>query len=205
MSRLPRLILSRLLPAFVLLVLIVLTFVWHWNDRALLWWQEYRTPPEVRAQAVWLPEPMLLPWNYLSLWIGTALMCMTIIGVEMAWRCYRSESTWTTRLTILALEQFFPCLLAGLLITFVFFMYARDQLWMLPGLWAVLFSLGVFASCRLTWPSAFLSARSKLSCSVRSPPRGAGASCVLREPGAGWLLRGGVGCVCGCVERGVVG
>ena len=56
MSRLPRLILSRLLPAFVLLVLLVLTFVWHWNDRALLWWQEYRTPPEVRAQAVWLPD-----------------------------------------------------------------------------------------------------------------------------------------------------
>lgn len=56
MSRLPRLLLSRLIPAFVLLVLIVLTFVWHWNDRAMLWWQEYRTPPEVRAQAVWLPD-----------------------------------------------------------------------------------------------------------------------------------------------------
>lgn len=111
-------------------------------------------------QAVWLPEPTLLPWNYLSLWIGTALMCMSIIGAEMAWRCYRSESTWTTRLTILALEQFCPCLLAGMLITFVFFMYARDQLWMLPGLWAVLFSLGVFASCRLLprpcfWVGAF--------------------------------------------------
>lgn len=56
MSRLPRLILFRLLPAFILLVLLVLTFVWHWNDRALLWWQEYRTPPEVRAQSVWLPD-----------------------------------------------------------------------------------------------------------------------------------------------------
>ena len=56
MSRLPRLVLFRLLPAFVLLVLLVLTFVWHWNDRALLWWQEYRTPPEVRAQSVWLPD-----------------------------------------------------------------------------------------------------------------------------------------------------
>ena len=56
MSRLPRLLLFlRLLPAFILLVLIVLTFAWHWNDRALLWWQEYRTPPEVRAQSVWLP------------------------------------------------------------------------------------------------------------------------------------------------------
>jgi len=56
MPRLPRLLLFRLLPAFVLLVLVVLTFLWHWNDRALLWWQEYRTPPEVRAQAIWLPD-----------------------------------------------------------------------------------------------------------------------------------------------------
>ncbi|KTT03857.1 DNA-binding protein [Pseudomonas oryzihabitans] len=59
MSRLPRLVLFRLLPAFillVLLVLLVLTFVWHWNDRALLWWQESRTPPAVRAQSVWLPD-----------------------------------------------------------------------------------------------------------------------------------------------------
>jgi len=56
MSRLPRLLLFRLLPAFALLVLVVLTFLWHWNDRALLWWQEYRTPPEVRAQAIWLPD-----------------------------------------------------------------------------------------------------------------------------------------------------
>jgi uncharacterized protein YjiK len=56
MSRLPRLLLFRLLPAFVLLVLVVLSVLWHWNDRALLWWQESRTPAEVRAQSVWLPD-----------------------------------------------------------------------------------------------------------------------------------------------------
>lgn len=56
MSRLPRLLLFRLLPAFVLLVLVVLSVLWHWNDRALLWWQESRTPAAVRAQSVWLPD-----------------------------------------------------------------------------------------------------------------------------------------------------
>lgn len=56
MSRLPRLLLLRLLPAFVLLVLVVLSILWHWNDRALLWWQESRTPAAVRAQSVWLPD-----------------------------------------------------------------------------------------------------------------------------------------------------
>ena len=100
-------------------------------------------------QAVWLPDPMLYPWSYLSLWVGTAILSMIIVGMEMAWRCYRAESPWTTRMTFLALEQFFPCVMAGLLVTFILSMYAREQLWMLPGLWAILFSLGVFASCRL--------------------------------------------------------
>src|SRR5688572_28732555 len=44
------------------------------------------------------------------------------------------------------------------------------------------------ASSRLTRPSAFLSVRSNVTCSVRSEPRGV-CVCVC-------------GCVCGCVERG---
>src|SRR5262249_19490105 len=49
----------------------------------------------------------------------------------------------------LAVSQFLPCLAAGGLLTFVVVAHARENLWMLPGLWAMLFSLGVFASYRL--------------------------------------------------------
>jgi hypothetical protein len=55
----------------------------------------------------------------------------------------RREITW------LAVEQFVPCLAAGGLVTVVLVRSAPETLWMLPGLWQILFGLGVFASCRL--------------------------------------------------------
>ena len=39
--------------------------------------------------------------------------------------------------------------MAGGLLTYAVATFATESLWMLPGLWAVVFSLGVFASCRL--------------------------------------------------------
>jgi hypothetical protein len=47
-----------------------------------------------------------------------------------------------------ALEQFLPAIVAGILLTAVVARAAPQSLWMLPGLWQMLFSLGVFASCR---------------------------------------------------------
>jgi hypothetical protein len=47
-----------------------------------------------------------------------------------------------------ATEQFLPPIVAGLLLTVVLVHYAPQSLWMLPGLWQVIFSLGVFSSCQ---------------------------------------------------------
>jgi hypothetical protein len=47
------------------------------------------------------------------------------------------------------MEQFFPCLVAGALLTLVLARSAPQCVWMLPGLWQVLYGLGIFASCRL--------------------------------------------------------
>ncbi|MBX6315562.1 MAG: hypothetical protein IRY99_22010, partial [Isosphaeraceae bacterium] len=58
-------------------------------------------------------------------------------------------STWRRYITWLALEQFIPSVVAGGLLTAVIATSAPEALWMLPGLWQVLFSLGIFASCRL--------------------------------------------------------
>jgi hypothetical protein len=55
----------------------------------------------------------------------------------------------TRAVTWLALSQFAPCLLAGVLVTLAIARFAPDHAELLPGLWQVLFSLGVFASCRL--------------------------------------------------------
>src|SRR5688572_16717209 len=45
-----------------------------------------------------------------------------------------------------AVERFIPSLAAGAVLTFVFYQSLKIHLWMMPGLWAVCFSLGVFAS-----------------------------------------------------------
>jgi hypothetical protein len=47
-----------------------------------------------------------------------------------------------------AVEQFLPAAIVGLLLTGVMLLAAPKEVWMLPGLWELIFSLGVFASCR---------------------------------------------------------
>jgi hypothetical protein len=49
----------------------------------------------------------------------------------------------------MAVEQFVPCIAAGGLLTIVLVRSAPEASWMLPGLWQIMYSLGIFASCRL--------------------------------------------------------
>jgi hypothetical protein len=48
----------------------------------------------------------------------------------------------------MAVEQFLPSAGAGTLLTIVLIRFVPAALWMLPGMWQVIFSLGVFSSCR---------------------------------------------------------
>jgi ABC-type cobalamin transport system permease subunit len=48
----------------------------------------------------------------------------------------------------MAVEQFLPSVGVGLLVTFVLVRFVPGTLWMIPGMWQVVFSLGVFSSCR---------------------------------------------------------
>ncbi len=52
-SKLPRF--RWLLPAFVVLVGVVLTIVMHWDDRAGLWWKESQASQQQRDESIWLP------------------------------------------------------------------------------------------------------------------------------------------------------
>jgi hypothetical protein len=100
-------------------------------------------------QAVWIPQPAENIRAYLALWIGVAAVCTAVWGAEMALRCHRATLALTRQTTLLAVEQFLPSLAVGGVLTWAIVSYASDALWMLPGLWAIIFSLGIFASCRL--------------------------------------------------------
>jgi len=105
------------------------------------------------CQALWLDEPTKNIGTYLMLWVGSALLSMLATGVEMAWYVRRSGSLLDRHKTYLAVTQFLPSIGAGGLLTIVLVRNVPEtSLWMLPGLWAMLFSLGIFASCRLLPP-----------------------------------------------------
>ena len=100
-------------------------------------------------QATAIPDPMSAVGSYAALWAAAAAVSLVAAGVEMAVRSRGSDPTISRELTRLALGQFFPSLAAGALLTVVMVRSAPEGSWMLPGLWQIVYSLGIFASCRL--------------------------------------------------------
>jgi hypothetical protein len=100
------------------------------------------------CQAIWLPDPTghILP--YLGIWISTALVSATLIAFHTVTRAHRVHSDMANEMIRMAVEQFLPSIGAGALMTFVLVRSVSAAEWMLPGLWQIIFSLGVFSSCR---------------------------------------------------------
>jgi hypothetical protein len=85
---------------------------------------------------------------FLFVWAGTAAIAIGLTASETIGRARRVHCGLANEMILLAAEQFLPALVVGVLLTGVLVEAAPQQLWMLPGLWQLLFSLGVFASCR---------------------------------------------------------
>jgi hypothetical protein len=100
------------------------------------------------AQALWLPDPANHIAAYLSIWIWTAVLSAGLIGTQTYTRTRRIHSGMADEMIRMAVEQFLPSVGAGALITLALVRYVPAVLWMLPDLWQIVFSLGVFSSCR---------------------------------------------------------
>jgi hypothetical protein len=100
-------------------------------------------------QPVVVSDPAADTRAYLLLWVAAAIVSVAVTAVEMVARCRRAASPTAVRMTWMAVEQFLPCTIAGAVLTFVVALRAPQSAWLLPGLWAILFSLGIFASNRL--------------------------------------------------------
>ena len=99
-------------------------------------------------QALYLPDPAAAPLAYLLLWAGMAAVAVLLTGAEMIARSRREHGGLADEMLYQAAEQYIPAGVAGTLITVVIYRYAPDALRLLPGLWQIVLSLGVFASCR---------------------------------------------------------
>ena len=100
------------------------------------------------AQNYLLPHPESHIGNYLRIWVTTAIVSGMLIGVQTLTRAKRIHSGLADEMILMAVEQFLPSLGAGALISIVLVRLVPGNVWMLPAMWQITYSLGVFASCR---------------------------------------------------------
>lgn len=88
--------------------------------------------------------------KFLIYWVVVGLLCGSISGGEILINYYRNITkghTVAQRQTRLVIGQILPSLIAGGLITFVIFnINTLQAVALCPGLWAIVYGLGTFAS-----------------------------------------------------------
>ena len=120
-------------------------------------------------QMYWLADASAHPAQYVALWLGTAVFCAALIGSQMLARANRIHSNMADEMIRMAVEQFVPAAVVGVVLPFLLLRAPQSLLWILPGLWQIVFGLGVFACCRCL-PRAMLLA-------------------------GGWFVLAGLGCI----------
>jgi hypothetical protein len=148
------------------------------------------------VQALWLPDAVNRIPAYLAIWISTAVLSAALIGMQMVTRTHRVHSGLADEMIRMAVEQFLPAAGAGALMTIVLVASVPAALWMLPGLWQVIFSLGVFSSCRFL-PRQMAAAGawyllSGLTCTALADTRALSPWAMGFPFGAGQLLVAGI-------------
>lgn len=98
------------------------------------------------TQIFLVPAPDAEPLAYFTVWTIVAACAIAIIGVEAARRVGRSHGGLGGEMLLSAAWRFAPAGLAGLLTSLVILRHAPEAAWMLPGLWQIMLSLGVFAA-----------------------------------------------------------
>jgi hypothetical protein len=99
-------------------------------------------------QFLLLDDPAAHPLSFLFGWTAAAAVSAALIFVEMQARSRRHHSGLADAMVQQAVEQFLPAAIAGALLAVMLWKFAPETLWLLPGLWQILVSVGIFASVR---------------------------------------------------------
>ena len=78
-------------------------------------------------------------------WSALAAANLALVGANLSMDFLRG-STLDRQKTLSAIGQLLPCVGAGFLLTWTVYFRSPELIPYLPGLWAILFSLGIFAS-----------------------------------------------------------
>ncbi len=98
-------------------------------------------------QARWVPSESTELGDFLNYWIRIGLFCAVLGFGEVLVRYWRSGPMFR-HMTRSAVGPMIPALLSGLALTVVIAWSAPEVGWMLPGLWSIVYGLGVAASAR---------------------------------------------------------
>jgi hypothetical protein len=99
-------------------------------------------------QSLWLKGAQADARAFLMVWVSTAAVAAGVSAWETYVRTRKVHFGFSREMIQVAIEQFLPAMVVGLMLTVVLVRVAAQELWMLPGLWQLSFSLGIFASCR---------------------------------------------------------
>lgn len=97
-------------------------------------------------QAFAVPAPSDAPGTYVMLWTGTAVLAVGLIGASAVPRARARHGGLASGMMHGTLEHFLPVAVVAALVTAVVTRSTPELVWMLPGLWQVFLSLGVFAA-----------------------------------------------------------
>jgi hypothetical protein len=101
------------------------------------------------VQAQWMAKHDGISFTaWVAVWAGTAVVSVFLAAVDTLARARRVHRGFAREMVQSAVEQFLPAVMVGFLLTVVLMGAAPQEGWLLPGLWELIFSLGVFASCR---------------------------------------------------------
>ena len=98
------------------------------------------------SQCLFLPA--MTPGQFVWCWIGAGILSALVVRIEMQDRSRRLHSGLADAMIHQAIGQFLPAAAASLFLPLFLLSHAPDALWIMPGLWQILVSLGIFASLR---------------------------------------------------------
>ena len=106
-------------------------------------------------------EPMAAGQSFfVYYWLGIAILNLLIVCVDLGVRYLKTDSELQRGKTRNSLYQFTPCVFIGAYSTLTLLPLGRHSDSLLPGLWCVLMSLGIFATVNnapkaMVFPAAF--------------------------------------------------
>lgn len=118
------------------------------------------------------------PWAFVGYWIAVAIVACAVGCAEIAWHYVRHADATDRRRTRLVLGQLLPSLIAGAIATFAILRLTPAPVAILPGLWAMLLGVGIFAARPYLPPACIWTALFYWTVGLVLLWRGAGAESV---------------------------